>query len=75
MKANKITLVACKFLCKNCGALIESNSILVKCDCGAIGVDANPKESIYYRIIGERKNLSSRCVWKNEQGLLFCDYQ
>lgn len=67
----QVKLVKLSYECRLCGDVIVSNGSLVRCHCGAIGVDGRPGSTDSpRRMLGMKENFISRCVWKNDDGEL-----
>ncbi len=69
MNPKVVELVRCRYQCRLCGDIIESNGYLVECRCSAIAVDAMPGDpDLPRRMRGKKEDFISRCEWRTESG-------
>jgi hypothetical protein len=55
-----------RYQCRSCLDIVESNGSLVRCGCGALGIDAKPGSANNPRkVVGRLDNCASLCVYKN----------
>ena len=74
MNTRPVELLRCRYQCEVCGDIIESNGSLVKCTCGAIGVDCTPGDpDLPRRMVGRLENFKSLCEWRLETGEVIYD--
>lgn len=64
--SSDIYILRHRYQCRSCLDVIESNGSLVKCGCGALGIDAQPGPADNpMKVIGSLDNCASLCVYKN----------
>ncbi|WP_425402002.1 DUF7695 domain-containing protein [Hahella ganghwensis] len=66
-----IELVRCRLRCRLCNDVIESHGWMVKCSCGAVGIDGKPgNPNQPRRLVGQTGQFVSMCEWRHVTGYI-----